>query len=158
MKVALTKEEAVARFWGKVDTTSRNGCWHWRRSAFPNGYGKVRHNGKTSYAHRLSYEFSYGPISEGLVVRHVCDNPICVRPGHLLIGTTQDNVNDMIDRPKNRIYKRFSSSAQPVPASEMERFRVMLAAGIPARTTATLLGVSQKTLERWKRGEVRIAA
>lgn len=74
-------------------------CWLWQGSIEQkNGYGRYKHKGKYLKAHRLVYEFCVGPIPEGEVVRHSCDNPPCTNPKHLLVGTVQDNVDDMMER------------------------------------------------------------
>lgn len=74
------------------------GCWEWSSSRFRQGYGQMKILGKSCYAHRIAYEAWVGPLPEGSVVRHKCDNPPCINPDHLELGTYQDNSNDMWER------------------------------------------------------------
>lgn len=76
-----------------------NGCWNCT-SHSPNrdGYPRILYKRKRIYIHRYMYLTRIGPIPEGLVVRHKCDNPICINPDHLEIGTQADNIHDMIRR------------------------------------------------------------
>lgn len=71
------------------------------------GYGTVSvgHNGCLS-CHRVVYEHLHGPIRDGYVVRHTCDTPNCVEPTHLILGTQADNINDMIERGRERPWNR----------------------------------------------------
>jgi hypothetical protein len=83
------------RFWAKVHKTDF--CWIWVGRRWTFGHGCIVHQGKTLSAHRLSWEFAHGPIPEGLLVRHlVCDNPPCVNPAHLALGTHKDNAQDSV--------------------------------------------------------------
>ncbi len=73
-----------------------DGCWTWKGGRSPRGYGKIEVSGRSLRAHRLSYELFVGEIPQGLMVCHTCDNPTCVRPDHLFLGTSQDNMDDKV--------------------------------------------------------------
>jgi hypothetical protein len=90
----------VDRFWSKVNKA--NGCWTWNAGLNRDGYGSIKIKGKFWLAHRYAMVLA-GHIIEGKVVCHKCDNPSCVNPDHLFVGTQADNVKDMI--AKNRYVK-----------------------------------------------------
>ncbi|MEB2544316.1 HNH endonuclease signature motif containing protein [Burkholderia cenocepacia] len=84
-----------------MTTTVQGACIIWQRARTRDGYGVVNHDGKLVRAHRLAYANHHGiSLSEidGLVVRHRCDNPPCVNPDHLEIGTHADNAKDKVER------------------------------------------------------------
>jgi len=82
-------------FQEKYIMDENTGCWNWIARKNPKGYGQF-HLGKTIYqAHRASWVLYKGEIPEGLWVLHICDNPSCVNPNHLFLGTNDDNMKDM---------------------------------------------------------------
>lgn len=83
----------IEEFWNKVRKI--DSCWYWEGTKNGNGYGRPRVAGALRYAHRLALELETGqPIGDGLHVLHSCDNPACVRPSHLSIGSHADNMAD----------------------------------------------------------------
>lgn len=89
-----------ARFWKKVAKGSGDSCWNWTGSLVRR-YGAFQVNGCLRKAHRISWEIHFGKVPDGLWVLHKCDNPICVRPDHLFVGTNQDNVDDRQAKGRN---------------------------------------------------------
>ena len=90
----MAKKPLEARFWEKVHKT--DSCWKWTGAT--NGtYGCIYTHGErlNTYAHRVSYEIHNGEIPDGMLVMHSCDNPLCVNPDHLSVGTYKDNAQDM---------------------------------------------------------------
>lgn len=77
------------------------GCWDWLRYKNKGGYGRGRYLGKICLAHRSSYEYHVEPIPKGMLVCHTCDNPPCINPEHLFLGTSKDNAIDMIKKGRN---------------------------------------------------------
>ena len=98
------------RFWThihKQDTL--NGCWLWIGTVDRYGYGRFAIKGKQFLAHRIAYELTYGKIPDGLLCCHHCDNPRCVRPDHLFIGTNSDNMIDAYKKGRLRQLSPFTS-------------------------------------------------
>lgn len=88
-------------FWGKVNKT--DACWNWIGFALKTGYGRLYCGKERGHmmAHRVSWEIHNGAIGDGLCVCHTCDNPRCVRPDHLFVGTHQQNMQDRQDKGRS---------------------------------------------------------
>ena len=93
-----------ALFWSHVDIRGDDECWPWLIGTDPDGYGRSKHVGEQR-AHRVAYRLACGPIPEGEIVRHSCDNPPCCNPRHLLTGTHADNAKDKVDRGRSPVRK-----------------------------------------------------
>ena len=117
------------RFQEKYVCNLETGCWEWVGSKKHNGYGQINLGGRgkgMARAHRVSYELLVGPIHNGLHVLHECDNPKCVNPKHLFLGTNADNMKDKI--AKGRQGKL--SNKEVVAIKEiLERFPAMTGIG-----------------------------
>ena len=87
------------RFWSKVDKT--HGCWNWTGYRDDSGYGVVRFGGSARRSHRVSYEIHFGEFDKELKVLHRCDNPSCVNPDHLFLGTHAANMVDMVEKKRH---------------------------------------------------------
>ena len=85
------------RFWSKVDVRGPNECWPWTAGT-RDGYGQFKLGGKNQNAHRVAYELSVGPISDGLFVCHSCDERACQNPAHFFLGTNTDNMQDAMNK------------------------------------------------------------
>ncbi len=108
------------RFWKKVRRSE--GCWWWTRAIGDDGYGRWWMSGnKVALAHRIAYEIAYGKIGQGLFVRHRCDEPSCVRPEHLVLGTLIDNARDAIERGRHGGPAGKSASTDPRGAAGRAR-------------------------------------
>lgn len=86
-------------FMTHVIKTGIDTCWKWDGAKLKHGYG--RYSGGL-LAHRIAYELLVGPIPQGLLVLHSCDNPECTNPKHLFLGDHSDNAKDMVAKGRNR--------------------------------------------------------
>ena len=89
-------EAQLAIFWAKVKKGSA--CWEWTAGRMTSGYGLVQTTAGRLGAHRASWEIHRGPIPDGLMVLHSCDNKLCVNPAHLSLGTHRQNTIEAMER------------------------------------------------------------
>lgn len=93
------------RFEDKYIPEPNSGCWLWTGSLTRGGYGHIRDmvgdNWGMRRAHRVSYELNKGDIPQGKVIMHTCDNPLCVNPSHLKVGTNLENTRDKVSKGRH---------------------------------------------------------
>lgn len=96
--------KVIEDFWRNVIKT--DSCWEWQRSCDGFGYGQLSVHGRHMRAHTFSFELTHGPVQKGLCIMHSCDNPKCVNPSHLSLGTQRDNLRDMAAKGRSGAQKR----------------------------------------------------
>jgi hypothetical protein len=126
------------RFWALVSKSE--GCWEWQGGKTTAGYGQISEYKKTYYAHRLAYEWYVGPVPQGMFVCHRCDNPSCVRPDHLFVGTAAENVVDAMQKRRYRPWGR--TPTRVVLPDEIREIRRRVIAGETQRAVASDFGIS----------------
>lgn len=130
-----------------------SGCWEWLGPR-SHEYGALRAGGATWLAHRLSYTVYVGPIPDGDVICHRCDNPICINPEHLFTGSQADNLHDMHN--KGRGVRGVKQHAHVVTEGDVRAIREAREQGIPATVLALRYGVHKRQIykianrEQWK--------
>ena len=144
------------RFWSKVDKSyGPDACWIWTACKQSGGYGRFGLNGKTVQAHRYSYAAAHGWPAADRHVCHACDNPSCVNPAHLFLGTDADNLADMRRKgrasppPKNDLRGERHGMARLTAEQVLEIRR----RSETCRALAPIYGVSYATIASVKRGD-----
>lgn len=127
------------------------GCMEWTGTRTVSGYGTFSLRDETLYAHRAAYECANGPIPEGVLIRHRCDNPPCVNPAHLLPGSDADNTRDKVTRGRH-IYGE-AVPAHKLTEEQVRDIRRRHAQGELKAHLAREYGVWQKTVTKIVRRE-----
>jgi DNA-binding CsgD family transcriptional regulator len=146
------------RFLSYIDK-KENGCWQWKSAKNAKGYGYLLVEGKNLFAHRYSYQHYKGAIPDSMLVCHSCDNPSCVNPEHLFLGTNINNMQDMIE--KGRQCKGESKSNSKLTEEEVSEIRMLLNNGLSNKEVAIIFNVSDmtisgiKTNRTWKHVEIK---
>ena len=122
-----------------------SGCWEWQRSLNPKGYGAFCLSCRTISAHRASWIIHKGNIPTGMHVLHKCDNPRCVNPSHLMLGTNCDNVRDRVQKGRSARPLGLRNSAKLTP-DQVLKIRAMRARGDRNTDIAKTFGVADSTI------------
>ncbi len=135
------------------------GCWEWQGSTGGekgNGYGQIKAGGKTVSAHRFSYQTFVGNIPRGLFVCHTCDNPSCVNPKHLFLGTPADNMDDRDKKGRHVSSRGIKNGSAKLSDEKVLEIRGMRKQGMSYSAIAKLFGCSFSAIafvssgETWK--------
>ena len=147
MASRYTPAEIENRFWVRVLKNGLDGCWEWLGPVDKDGYGQIQINYRQVKAHRYSYQLHKGDIGD-LLVCHTCDNPGCVNPKHLFLGTPQDNRVDC-DKKGRWNHAWGSSRQRALTLEEIKDVREIYLAGVYSqREIAEVYNVSQVTISR----------
>jgi hypothetical protein len=131
-------------------------CWEWKSSLDSRGYGRVWFDGKMQLAHRVVYRLVIGPIPEGegyhgTCVCHKCDNPRCVNPAHLFLGSNADNMHDK--KAKGRALKGESIGNSKLTADQVREIRRLRAEGLTQQAIANRFGVDRPQVSKIVNGK-----
>jgi hypothetical protein len=139
----MTSKSLEDRFWEKVAIVPFNECWEWIGGKITAGYGSIMGDDRRQHgAHRVCWELVYGKIPRGLWVLHRCDNPSCVNPSHLFVGTYRDNIDDCVDKKRHSFGERNGRAKLTSDNAREIAGRLML--GEQQRPLAREFGVSQR--------------
>lgn len=126
--------------------SAANGCRLWTGAKKPAGYGNVSYQGTVIGAHTAAYRLWRGPVPLGMCVCHRCDEPRCIEPGHLFLGTHIDNALDMVEKGRGTKFRKLTDA----------QVRDMVAArlgGEPLKTVAERFAISEATVSNFARGK-----
>jgi len=133
------------------DVDPKTGCWVWRGSTNTGGYGALVTRGKFMAAHRASYFTFVSPIPPGLSVLHRCDNPPCINPDHLFLGTQKDNMADMVSKGRRAPTAGVFNGRAKLTKEQVCRIRDLIAdQGMLLREIAKMFEVHVETISRIK--------
>lgn len=140
----------IRSFWRRTEKSE--GCWTWVGCVDRDGYGQIGVNYRQLKAHRFSWELHYSVIPEGLCVCHRCDNPGCVNPEHLFLGTNQENTRDKLNKGRQQ---QGQQAGGKLTTEEVAEVRRLLSEGRTTVALAKEYGVSQGNISHIKLGRTR---
>jgi hypothetical protein len=141
------KKTFFERWCEKVDMKDPDDCWDWLGFKNKDGYGFLKNNKKNIRAHRYAYaqyKNNGQPIPNNLCVCHHCDNPSCVNPNHLFLGTHTDNMQDMLRKGRHRFNPRLKKHTD----DEVIKIRLDYSSGLSQEKVAKLNNTAQMTVSR----------
>lgn len=141
------------KFWARLSEPTATGCREWQGCRNVHGYGQVRRQRRTWYAHRYAWTLAHGPIPAGLVILHSCDNPACCNPLHLQLGTQATNIADMTSKGRRAMGTAHGHTRHD--DVEVGFARVLVEEGYSRRAVSAYFGVAHTTVGNWVRGTCR---
>jgi hypothetical protein len=151
----VPRSTPTERFWSKVDRRGEDECWPWTGASDGRGYGYLAgtRGQQATKAHRLSYELNRGPIPDGLCVCHRCDNPSCVNPSHLFLGTRRGNNADKVRKGRQPHNRGETNPNARLTGEDAARIKEMYGGGMTQQAIADQFGISQMSVSRIVRGQ-----
>lgn len=140
------------RFWANVRAGASDECWPWTGTCTKAGYGLLSVNGTAIYTHRLSLTLHGIQIPAGTSVLHHCDNPPCVNPAHLFLGTDADNIADKVS--KRRHIHGDTHPGAKLCSDDVREIRRLLASGLGQGEIAAQYGVDPSLISNIKTGRL----
>lgn len=155
-KMSIERRKPIAaRFWSGVLRGLPEDCWVWTKSVDNRGYGKLSSRrgkgGSPERAHRVSWELHFGTIPQDKEVCHRCDNPRCVNPNHLFLGTHRDNMDDAV--AKHRMAHGSNHCCAKLSEQDVVEIRALRHDGVAQRTIARMFGVTHSAIEKIDNGQ-----
>ncbi|HCL6635739.1 HNH endonuclease [Citrobacter freundii] len=148
------QEGIIKRFVSMYSVNESTGCWESTYAKNKGGYTKFSIFGITMLSHRVAYELYNGSIPPGLMVCHKCDNPCCVNPQHLFLGTAQDNMDDKILKGRHVGAKKGESHHRArLTEWQVEEIRQRLKQSESQLSIAASMGVSKTLISNIKTGK-----
>lgn len=152
-------EKTIARFWSRVDRSGPTlreelgQCWICTSAKDKDGYARIYSNMKHNNvcAHRLAWEIIRGAIPENMLVLHKCDNPACVRPEHLFLGSQAENMNDKTTKVRQARGERHGMSV--IGPDDVREIRRLEGTGLTQSEIASRFGLQQTQVWRILRGK-----
>lgn len=129
-------------YMSKVEKTDK--CWNWIGQKTIDGYGRRRVNGKKLLAHRIMWMSSHGEIEHGMCVLHKCDNPSCVNPDHLFIGTHQVNMDDKRNKERQSKASGEKNGSVKLTKKDVDEIRKLYTKGSNLKSEYSLPGLAKK--------------
>ncbi len=141
-------ERTIKKFWDKIEKTES--CWLWKGSKDGCGYGNFIFHGKCTHANRVSWKLFRGEIPKGLYVCHTCDNPSCVNPDHLFLGTQKQNMIDCSKKGRMGNRKGTANANAKLTEQKVIEIRFMSFSGMNGGDICRKFGLSKSTLNNIK--------
>ncbi len=166
---ATTPLSLEERFWSKVNKDGSipshcpelGNCWIWEKASHVWGYGEISvQSSRPEGAHRVIWVLVHGPIPEGMHVLHRCDNPPCVRPDHLFLGTHKENMRDMTSKGRHGVFDRTGERNGNAKLTEFQvtEMRERAAAGERAAALAIAYNISDSVVSGIINGKLWVNA
>jgi len=139
---AVPIEKEIERFLSRVLVGDDSQCWEWIGRKNPDGYGRFDFQNTCGSAHRYMWELHNGVIPDGLVVCHKCDNPPCVNPSHLFLGTVQDNVADRDQKGRTARHRGADNGRAVLDETGVREIKNLRRLGHTYKDISSTMGVS----------------